>query len=212
MTDKKTLGCDYRNEQVNKQDGYSLELVVTIPSQIDLVIHGLFTNYWTGGLRTASIDKMRAQLYKNLKDQLAGYWTGHTAYWMLVNGGFIVDAPRGKKVLTAFGSIFKNEMETNDDALQTNSKNIHKSAPQELVFDKEKAIKDEYCRLAVIVVDCGYKCLGYPWDFARSARSIERRVHSAVRERDFMRANRLDVTRAALERLHERLLSARGQL
>ncbi|EOW2077610.1 hypothetical protein ACNZ70_001935 [Vibrio mimicus] len=102
--------------------------------------------------------------------------------------------------------------ELNHDALQTNSKNLRKSASQGLVFNKEEAIKNEYCRLSIIVVNSGYKCLGYPFDFAASARCIKRRLRRAVIERDFIRAARLDVTRAALQRLETRLLNAKASL
>ncbi|EJB8443143.1 hypothetical protein O4N73_25100 [Vibrio parahaemolyticus] len=144
-----------------------LEVVV---SQIDQVIHELFSNNWTPDLRTASIDKMRAQLYKNLKDQLAGYWTGHTAYWILVEGGFIVDGPKGTaKQLTRFGSMFKEEMESIND---TNGYWIHRTRR------------------------CPVQC--WPWSADASIKSIERRIQAAIKSREFVKAQHLDNVKQAL--------------
>ncbi|HCH1426948.1 TPA: hypothetical protein NKQ26_004861 [Vibrio parahaemolyticus] len=115
-----------------KEPGQLQLMPKTAPSQIDQVIHELFSNNWTPDLRTAPIDKMRAQLYKNLKDQLAGYWTGHTAYWILVNGGFIVDGPKGTaKQLTRFGSMFKEEMESINDTAQETRSHLQSQALQQ---------------------------------------------------------------------------------
>ncbi|MDE1351833.1 hypothetical protein L9W80_16935 [Vibrio aestuarianus] len=95
-----------------EQPSQLLLMPKAVPSQIDQVIHELFSTHWIGSLSYGPIKGQRSQLYKNLKDQLKGCWTGHTAYWMLVNGGFIVDGPRGKaKTLTVLGSMFKKEMD-----------------------------------------------------------------------------------------------------
>lgn len=82
---------------------------------INKVIYHLFTTRWTDDLCNAPIEDMRKQLYKNLKDQVNGFWSGHSAYRIMIDGGFLVDAERkyieetnkceGKK-LTAFGELF----------------------------------------------------------------------------------------------------------
>lgn len=79
-------------------------------SQIDELISGLFKNLV--GPASDNLEIAKNQLYKNLSDQLAGYWSGHTAYWIMTHGGFLIDAPSGqKKKLTALGEMFMREME-----------------------------------------------------------------------------------------------------
>ena len=78
-------------------------------------IKDLFSSRWFGHLSSASIDEMRAQLRKNLQNQIDGYWSGSTAYSIMVDGGFLVDAKRVSiagtnmaegKSLTALGKEF----------------------------------------------------------------------------------------------------------
>lgn len=88
-------------------------------SDTDKIIHKLFSTRWSGDLSGASIEKMRAQLHKNLQNQVDGFWSGHTAYHIMVDGGFIIDSKRvrdgnsgrckGKK-LTVLGQIFMDSM------------------------------------------------------------------------------------------------------
>jgi hypothetical protein len=88
-------------------------------SDIDKVIHELFSNNWHGEIRDAPIEIMRKQLHKNLNDQLNGYWSGHTAYHIMTKGGFLIDSKRVSfggnkckpKELTAIGLIFMESME-----------------------------------------------------------------------------------------------------
>lgn len=78
-------------------------------SQIDELISELFKG-WVGPA-SESLEMSKQQLHKNLSDQVAGYWSGSTAYWIMTHGGFLVDAPSGKpKKLTALGQMFMNEM------------------------------------------------------------------------------------------------------
>lgn len=80
---------------------------------IDKVIHQLFTTRWSGDLSNGSIEDMRAQLYKSLNDQINGLWSGHTAYHIMIDGGFLIDAKHSEsKKLTAFGKLFMKEQET----------------------------------------------------------------------------------------------------
>ena len=86
---------------------------------INKIIHKLFSTRWTGDLNKSSIEAMRKQLHKNLQNQIDGYWSGHTAYHIMVDGGFLVDSKRvrikktgvckGKK-LTVLGGMFMDSM------------------------------------------------------------------------------------------------------
>lgn len=84
-------------------------------NHIDTIIKGLFSSRWSGDLSSAPIEEMRKQLHKNLQNQVDGYWSGHTAYSIMVDGGFLIDSKRepidgsnmakGKR-LTELGKIF----------------------------------------------------------------------------------------------------------
>ena len=76
---------------------------------MDKIITDLF-NSWVGPAN-GNIELAREQLHKNLTDQINGYWSGSTAYWIMTHGGFLLDAKIGeKKKLTALGVAFMNEM------------------------------------------------------------------------------------------------------
>ena len=87
-------------------------------SDIDKIINELFSTRWSGDLRNSPIKDMRKQLQKNLQNQVDGFWSGHTAYHIMVDGGFIIDSKRkriedtgmaeGKK-LTVLGEMFMND-------------------------------------------------------------------------------------------------------
>ncbi len=79
---------------------------------IDKIIFTLFSNRWSDDVAKAGIEKMRKQLHKNLTDQINGYWSGHTAYHLMVDGGFLKDSKSGtKKELTMLGEVFMSSME-----------------------------------------------------------------------------------------------------
>ncbi len=81
-------------------------------SELNNVIDKLFSDRWTENLANADIDEKRAQLYKTLKNQTDGYWSGHTAYHLAVEGGFLIDAKSNThKKLTAFGELFMSGYE-----------------------------------------------------------------------------------------------------
>ncbi|HIF6161562.1 TPA: hypothetical protein ACX3IN_002519 [Vibrio parahaemolyticus] len=204
-----------------KQPGQLQLMPKVVVSQIDQVIHDLFSNNWTSDLRTAPIDKMRAQLYKNLKDQLAGYWTGHTAYWILVNGGFIVDGPKGTaKQLTRFGSMFKEEMESINDTAQEARSHLQSQALQQTaamvpVAQIEKSVEEhvDYLISLIRTVRVSDKWLPnghwirrvwrrpvqcWPWSTDASIKSIERRIQAAIKSREFIKAQHLDNVKQAL--------------
>ena len=87
--------------------------------QIDKIIYDLFSSRWTSNLANAPIGDMKKQLHKTLIDQVSGHWSGHTAYHIAVDGGFLVDSKRvfdeetGKakgKRLTSVGKLFIESM------------------------------------------------------------------------------------------------------
>ena len=82
-------------------------------TDIDKIIQTLFWQYWHGDAVRGSLDKMRDQLYKNLDDQVKGYWSGSSAYYVMTKGGFLMDAKScTKKKLTHFGQMFMDEYES----------------------------------------------------------------------------------------------------
>lgn len=88
-------------------------------SLTDKIISGLFSTRWSGDLSNSPIEDMRKQLHKTLKDQMCGYWSGHTAYHIAVDGGFLIDSKRVRlpdsnmaegKRLTEIGKAFMESM------------------------------------------------------------------------------------------------------
>jgi len=76
-------------------------------SEIDQIIFELFINNWSGSGVVSSLDNMKKQLYKNLQNQIDGYWSGRTAYNIMIRGGFLIDGKSStKKELTALGKLF----------------------------------------------------------------------------------------------------------
>lgn len=79
-------------------------------SEINEIISKLFKERWTENLANASIEEQREQLFKTLRDQMRGYWSGHTAYHLAVEGGFLIDAKSNtNKKLTTLGEMFMNQ-------------------------------------------------------------------------------------------------------
>lgn len=83
----------------------------------------LFNERWSKDISDGDLDGMKAQLYKNLTDQVNGFWSGHTAYNLMVDGGFLIDSKRvrikgatgaceGKK-LTVMGQMFMDRYNHN---------------------------------------------------------------------------------------------------
>jgi len=85
----------------------------------DIIIDELFSRRWSGDLNSAPIEEKRKQLHKNLQNQIDGYWSGSTAYGIMVDGGFLIDSKRdliedtgmaqGKR-LTLLGEKFMESM------------------------------------------------------------------------------------------------------
>lgn len=77
-----------------------------------------FKENWTGNHVLSSVENMKSQLYKNLTDQINGYWSGHTAYFIMVNYGFLIDSKhvnKKPKKLTVFGEIFMAKYEVDNN-------------------------------------------------------------------------------------------------
>ncbi|WP_020208240.1 hypothetical protein [Gilvimarinus chinensis] len=73
----------------------------------DEYIQSLFAGTNFGAPVNGSIDAQRDLIAKNLRNQVAGYWSGHTIYQIMVNGGFLHDAKSSEdKRLTALGVAF----------------------------------------------------------------------------------------------------------
>lgn len=76
----------------------------------DEYINKLFEGSNFGAKINGSTEAKRAQIVKTLRDQVSGYWSGHTAYHIAVDGGFLKDAKRtANKELTALGVAFIQE-------------------------------------------------------------------------------------------------------
>ena len=76
----------------------------------DEVIYKLFSTYWVG-TQQDNLELAKKQLYKNLTDQVNGYWSGSTAYYIMTTGGFLIDGKKGtKKKLTSIGEMFMESM------------------------------------------------------------------------------------------------------
>jgi hypothetical protein len=90
---------------------------------LDDFILDLFKSNWHGR-QSESLELAKEQLHKNLTDQVNGYWSGHTAYYIMTHGGFLVDSKRKRvgnaglaegKNLTALGQMFMDSMTTKCD-------------------------------------------------------------------------------------------------
>ncbi len=76
-------------------------------SQIEQIIFRLFHDRWVGDAVTKDVSSMAKQLRRNLQNQVDGYWSGHTAYSIMIDGGFLINEKSGtKKKLTVLGEMF----------------------------------------------------------------------------------------------------------
>ena len=74
---------------------------------IDSIIEPLYKTRWSGDLSDAPVSEMRDQLFKTLRDQTMGYWSGHAAYNIAVDGGFLINDKKGaNKRLSSLGAMF----------------------------------------------------------------------------------------------------------
>lgn len=76
---------------------------------LDEYIKEAFLARWCGDEVRESLDSMKAQLFKNLHDQVSGYWSGHSAYGIMRDYGFLINEKHvnGKpKKLTRLGEMF----------------------------------------------------------------------------------------------------------
>ena len=73
----------------------------------DKFINSLFKGTNFGETINNNIEAKRKLIAKTLRNQVHGYWSGHTAYSIVVRGGLLKDSKRGSdKELTAFGVDF----------------------------------------------------------------------------------------------------------
>lgn len=78
----------------------------------DDFVNSLFDGTNFGAKINGDVAEKRKQIAKTLRDQVGGYWSGHTAYWIVVNGGFLIDGKRStEKKLTALGCQFLAEQD-----------------------------------------------------------------------------------------------------
>jgi len=76
----------------------------------DSFINDIFAGTNFGEKINNSVKAKREQIAKTLNDQINGYWSGHTAYHIVVNAGFLFDAKTDEdKKLTALGVSFLQE-------------------------------------------------------------------------------------------------------
>ncbi|MFA0631005.1 hypothetical protein AB4589_25165 [Vibrio sp. 10N.222.49.A3] len=92
------------------------------------------------------------------------------------------------------------EMEgSNNDSLQTPHSNV--SAPTKSVMvsnDQADEVQAYECFLLGLII----KRMTIPWDVERSIKSIERRIKSAIKLRDFAKAARLNNASIAISNIH----------
>lgn len=88
-------------------------------SDIEKLIFKMFKNNWVGEETTKNIHSMKKQLHKNLSDQIDGYWSGSTAYYIMTKGGFLIDSKSGtKKKLSSLGQMFMDEYKSKAIGIQ----------------------------------------------------------------------------------------------
>jgi len=79
----------------------------------DDFIDNLFAGTNFGNPVNSCVKAKRRLLLKTLQNQIDGYWSGHAAYHICVNGGFLLDAKTDEpKKLTALGTAFLKENKT----------------------------------------------------------------------------------------------------
>jgi hypothetical protein len=70
-------------------------------------VDSLFEGTNFGESINSCVEEKRKLIAKTLRNQIDGYWSGHTAYHIAVHGGFLVDSKRSThKRLTALGAAF----------------------------------------------------------------------------------------------------------
>jgi hypothetical protein len=76
----------------------------------DQEINELFSNTNFGDKINNCVKAKRQQINKTLTDLISGYWSGHTAYNIVLKGKLIIDSSKGTaKELTPLGLSFMNE-------------------------------------------------------------------------------------------------------
>ena len=76
----------------------------------DEYVNQLFDGTNFGEVINNCVTEKRKQIHKTLTNLRAGYWSGHTAYHIVLHGGFIKDGKRGQpKELTDLGHAFMSQ-------------------------------------------------------------------------------------------------------
>jgi len=76
----------------------------------DAFIDNLFKGTNFGGEINGCVNKKRDFIAWILLKQTDGHWSGQTDYALVINAGFVTDAPTGQhKKLTALGAAFMDE-------------------------------------------------------------------------------------------------------
>ena len=89
------------------RQGYDMSEANKYEVVSDKFINDLFAGTNFGSAVNDSVDKKRELIAKTLHNQINGFWSGHTAYHIVVEGGFLIDAKSGEqKKLTALGQAF----------------------------------------------------------------------------------------------------------
>lgn len=78
----------------------------------DEYVNELFEGTNFGEVINNDVTEKRKQLHKTLTAVAKGSWSGHTAYHIVLDGGFIKDGKTGEpKELTALGNAFMSQFE-----------------------------------------------------------------------------------------------------
>jgi len=76
----------------------------------DEYINELFEGMNFGEVVNNSVDEKRKLIADTLRNQLDGFWSGRTAYKVVIDGGFLYDAStHSQKKLTALGRLFMKD-------------------------------------------------------------------------------------------------------
>jgi len=81
---------------------------------LDEYIKDAFLIRWCGESVRTSLSEMKKQLHKNLDDQTKGYWSGHSAYGIMRDYGFLINEKHvngNPKKLTKPGEMFMRDYE-----------------------------------------------------------------------------------------------------
>jgi len=115
-----TAGQMKRDRDKLQEENDRLKAASSISEFTDGLIASMFAINWTGP-ESEDLQLAKATLYKSLKNQTDGFWSGHTAYHIMIDGGFLFDGKSNtNKTLTPLGRQFMRDIEM--EALQEQDK------------------------------------------------------------------------------------------